>query len=184
MVIQAALLVLGLAGRQPAVPPCRAEPGRNAERVRGEVTKGQPFSRVTPTGWVLHLVPVPEGWLLTVATRGREAEDLSRLTPPWHAVPNPREIEGWHFRNAANTGPNEGSVNAPAERRDFIFSPDVGRGIEYNGSATRAEDVDRVRSFGRGWLFIESYRLTPPREGERAAFESLTFSACLTWPAG
>jgi hypothetical protein len=65
-----------------------------------------------------------------------------------------------------------------------IFSPQVGRGIEYNGSATTSEDVAKVRSFGRGWLFIEFYRLTPPRKGERAAFESLAFSACLTWPAG
>jgi hypothetical protein len=99
-------------------------------------------------------------------------------------VPNPREIEGWHFRNTANTGPNHGSVNAPQELREFIFSPEVGRGIDYNGSATSADDVARVRSFGRGWLFIESYILTPPRRGDRASFESLRFSACVTWPAG
>jgi hypothetical protein len=116
--------------------------------------------------------------------KGRETEDLSRLTPPWHFVPNPREIEGWQFRNADNTGPNDGSVNAPQELREFIFSPALGLELEYHGSATTAEDVEKVRRFGRGWFFIESYRLTAPRRGERAAFESLTFSACVTWPAG
>ncbi|MGH9372687.1 MAG: hypothetical protein ACRD15_14265, partial [Vicinamibacterales bacterium] len=69
------------------------------------------------------------------------------------------------------------------ELREFIFSPQVGRGIEFNGSRTTPEDVEKVRAFGRGWLFIETYTLTPPRRGERAAFETITFSACLTWPA-
>ena len=75
-------------------------------------------------------------------------------------------------------------MNAPQELREFIFSPAVGREVEYNGSATSVEDVEKVRLFGRGWLFIESYPLTPPQRGERAAFEMIKFSACLTWPAG
>ena len=163
--------------------PCEAAAGRKAERVRGTVTRGDPFTRATPSGWIVKLAPDPHGWFLQVTMKGRETEDLSRLTPPWHFVPNPREIEGWHFRNAANTGPNDGSVNAPQELRDFIFSPAVGREVEYDGSATTPESVEKVRSFGRGWLSIESYRLTPPRPGKRAAFESMTFSVCLTWPA-
>jgi hypothetical protein len=185
MIFQTMLLplVMSVLGAQAPVPRCESEPGRRAEQIRGEVSRGNGFSRLTPAGWILRLVPGGEGWFLQVTSKGREMEDLSRLTPPWHFVPNAREIDGWHFRNADNTGPNDGSVNAPQELRDFIFSPEVGRGIEYNGSATTPEDVERVRSFGRGWLFLESYRLTPPRQGERAAFESLKFSACLTWPA-
>jgi len=168
---------------QAGAPGCAAEPGRLAERVSGEVSRGRAFEAVTLGGWILRLVPSEDGWLLQVAARGREAEDLSRLTPPWHGVPNPREIDGWHFRNAANTGPNDGSVNAPQALREFVFSPEVGRGLEYAGSATLLEDVEKVRAFGRGWLFVESYALTPPVRGGRAAFESMRFSACLTWPA-
>jgi hypothetical protein len=67
--------------------------------------------------------------------------------------------------------------------RDFIFSPEVGRGIEYEGSATSEADVERVKAFGRGWLHIDSYRLTPPHKGEQSAFQWLRFTACLTWPA-
>ena len=177
-------LVTGLMAQTAAPPGCEPEPGRKAERIHGTVGRAQRFSATTPSGWILQLLPDAEGWFLQVTTTGREREDLSRLTPPWHFVPNAREIAGWHFRNADNTGPNDGSVNAPQELRDFIFSPAVGRELEYNGSATPADDVEKVRSFGRGWLFIESYGLTPPRRGERAAFETITFSACLTWPAG
>jgi hypothetical protein len=142
------------------------------------------FILPTAGGWILELVPIEEGWFLQVTVRGREEEDLSRLTPPWHGVPNPRMIEGWHFRNEDNTGPNDGSVNAPGELREFVFSPDVGRSIEYNGSSTSSEDVAKVQSFGRGWLHLDQFRLTPMRKGERASFEWLEFSACLTWPAG
>jgi hypothetical protein len=178
------LLAASLVGQRAAVPECESHPGRDAERIRGSVSRGESFSQTTPYGWILRLVPDPHGWFLQVTTEGRENEDLSRLTPPWHFVPNAREIEGWHFRKADNTAPNDGSVNAPQQVREFIFSPAVGGEIEYNGSATRPEDVEKVRSFGRGWFFIESYRLTPPRRSERAAFEAITFSACLTWTAG
>lgn len=176
-------LAIGLAGQRTSAPECRSEVGRRAERLHGTVKRGETFERATAAGWILTLRPRPEGWLLTVTMKGREGEDLSRLTPPWHFVPNDCEIEGWHFRNAGNTGPNDGSVNAPQELREFIFSPAVGRGIEYSGSGTSGEDVDKVRAFGRGWLFIEEYKLTPPLRGTRAAFETMTFSACLTWPA-
>jgi hypothetical protein len=163
---------------------CAPQPGRQAAAVRGEVRRGEPFARSTPGGWMVRLVPAPHGWLLEVAMEGRETEDLSRLTPPWHFAPNPRQIDGWHLRDRDNAGPNDGSVNAPQALREFIFSPRVGRGLEYAGSATRPDDVAAVRAFGRGWFHIDDYRLTAPRRGERAAFEWLRFSVCLTWPAG
>jgi hypothetical protein len=184
--IHAALLfvALGAMNAQLATPMCAASPGRRAERIQGEVVRGAVFSAVTPGDWVLRLDPGPEGWFLRVTQKGREMEDLSRLTPPWHFVPNARELEGWHFRNLDNTGPNDGNPNAPQELREFIFSPEVGRGIEYSGSATTPEDVAKVEAFGRGWLHLDEFRLTPPRRGERASFEWLRFTACLTWPAG
>ena len=184
--VHAVLIAVGASAMnvQLALPPCAATPGRRAEQSRGEVLTGAAFRAATAEGWILHLVPGPEGWFLQVTQKGREMEDLSRLTPPWHFVPNARELDGWHFRNGDNTGPNDGSVNAPQELREFIFSPEVGRGIEYNGSATTPEDVAKVESFGRGWLHLDAFRLTPPRRGERASFEWLRFTACLTWPAG
>jgi hypothetical protein len=116
--------------------------------------------------------------------RARSGDGQSRAAhAPWHFVPNPTELFGWHFRDSSNTRPNDGTTNAPQELREFIFSPEVGRTIEYNGSATTEADVKRVDAFGRGWLHVDAYQLTPPRRGERAAFEWLEFTACLTWPA-
>lgn len=180
------LMALNTPGAQARVaPPCTLAPGRSAEQLEGEVTKGQVFSKVTSGGWILKLVPVHEGWLLQIAMKGRETEDLSRLTPPWHFAPNPRQIDAWHFRNADNTSPNDGSVNAPQALREFIFSPQVGREIQgpLATSSPTSEEVERVRAFGRGWLHVDEFRLTPPRPGEPASFERLKFSACLTWPA-
>lgn len=181
------LMAFSTPGAQGRVAPqCTPAPGRSAEQVEGEVTKGQEFSKATSGGWILRLVPAQAGWFLQITTKGRETEDLSRLTPPWHFVPNPREIEGWHFRNADNTSPNEGNLNAPQELREFIFSPQVGREIQgpLATSSPTIEEVERVQAFGRGWLHLDEFRLTPPRRGERASFELLKFSACLTWPAG
>jgi hypothetical protein len=176
-------LLLALMASQAAVPRCVPEAGRLADSVRGEVTKGNSVEAPTSGGWILRLRPVDGGWTLEIGQAGRNDEDLSRLTPPWHFVPNPRDIMGSHFRNAENSGPNDGSVNAPGEVREFIFSPEVGRGIEYNGSATTEADVAKVERFGRGWFRLEEFRLTAPRRGERASFEWLKFSACLSWPA-
>jgi hypothetical protein len=166
-----------------ASPACVPEPGRRSTLLHGAVDRADRFVRVTEGGWQLRLEPIEHGWAVHISTPDRPADDFSRLTPPWHSSVNALAIEGWQFRNAVNTGPNDGSVNAPVARRDFIFSPLVGRGID-GGNATSAADMERVQAFGRGWIFIDSYRLTPPRRGGRADFESLTFWACLSWPAG
>ena len=178
-------LLIGLVALLAEVAParCRPEPGRVAEEIRGEVRADSTFERGMAGGrFVVRLEPTENGWVLRIHESGRPEEDLSGLTPPWHFVPNPREIEGWHFRNAANTGPNDGSVNAPGSSRWFIFSPEVGRTIEYSGSATTEEDVARVEAFGRGTLRILRYRLSPPAPGARARFEWMRFAVCLTWP--
>ena len=162
---------------------CRPTHGRVAEEIRGEIRADSTFERATPHGrFIARLEPMEYGWYLRIYEPDRIGDDLARLTPPWHFVPNPREIEGWHFRNAQNTGPNDGSVNAPGKQRDFIFSPEVGRTIEYDGSNTTEEDVARVEAFGRGTLTILDYELSPPAPGERARFVRMKFVVCLTWP--
>lgn len=173
---------LGAAALQADGPRCAPEPGRGAEEFRGEVTRGKEFRRATRAGWIFKLVPAAHGWLLEVSVAHRETEDLSRLTPPWHSVPNPRDIAGWQFRDQDNLGPGIGTVNAAQRLREFIFSPEVGRSIRYDGGGTTLEDVAKVEAFGRGWLHVDAFRLTPPRKGDRASFERLTFSVCLTWP--
>jgi hypothetical protein len=42
------------------------------------------------------------------------------VSPPFHDNYE-FDIVGWEFRNENNTGPNDGSVNAPQEDREFNF---------------------------------------------------------------
>ena len=149
----------------------------------GEVRAGEAFERRFGPGFVFRLEPTPLGWLITVRENGRD-DDLTRLTPPLHFVPNPRELEGWHFRNAANTGPNEGDVNAPGKTRAFIFSPEVGRTIAGPAATTSptSVEIEAVRAAGSGTLWIEDYRFDRIDSGQpRAGFAWLCFTVALAW---
>jgi hypothetical protein len=151
-----------------------------------EAYGGKPFLRYFGPHFTFHLHPTPQGWLLSV-TDQRGTEDISRLTPPFHFVPNPREIEGWHFRNADNSGPNEPgdkNVNAPGEIREFIFSPEVGRTID-GPTAHRKPDekeIDRIRQYGTGTLTILEFRLKDLEPGKQAGFEWMRFRVEISWP--
>lgn len=122
----------------------------------GELERGQTFSRGFHDSLLFKLVPSRFGWTLSISTVSRPEEDMTRLTPPFHAVPNPRDIEGWHFRNEMNTGPNDGSVNAPDSVREFIFSPRVGITINDPPSI---EQIEQIKRDGTGILTITSIEL-------------------------
>jgi hypothetical protein len=155
--------------------------------LEAEVRGSRAFERSFGGRFLFRLEPDTLGWTITVREVGRD-EDLSRLTPPFHFVPNPRYIEGWHFRNADNTGPNEPgekNVNAPGEIREFIFSPEVGRSVADPVSAgpVTPEEVERVRAFGRGRLTILSFGLEDLRPGQRARFGWMKVRVELWWDA-
>ena len=72
-------------------------------------------------GLVFRLAPDTYGWTIGVIAAGRPDEDFAGIaTPPYRGI-NARYLEGWHFRNGANTGPNTGDVNAPQHEREFAF---------------------------------------------------------------
>jgi hypothetical protein len=156
----------------------------NSTVIQGEVTEGKAFEKVFGPDFTFRLQPIPHGWSVEVRIRGRE-DDISRFTPPWHSVPNPRDIEGWHFRNADNTGPNDGSVNAPQEQRDFIFSPEVGATIAGPGANRwpTPEEMDRVVAFGQGVLVISDLVLADLEPGKQARIAGMKFRVTLWWPA-
>lgn len=155
----------------------------NAATIYGEVKAGEEFSHQFGSMYQLRLLPQPLGWLLSI-TEDSRLEDLSRLTPPWHGSPNPRELEGWHLRNSENTGPNEPgakNINAPGLEREFIFSPEVGRTIDgpnRTAKPTTAE-VAKITAFGKGTLSILDYRLTSLEPYRQAGFEWLKFKVDL-----
>lgn len=160
---------------------------RQHARIDGEIKAGQPFERPFGPGFLFRLTPHPAGW--TIAVLGSPAgNDLSRLTTPLRGPMNPLEIEGWQFRNADNSGPNEPGAknrNAPQEVRDFSFSPDVPRLMDAksNGEWPPAEVIFGIRCFGRGRLTITDYTLKNLGQGELAEFASMRFKVELSWPA-
>lgn len=159
---------------------------RTPVRFTGEVKAGETYSVDFDDRFCFQLLPSPYGWLVVI-TDERKTEDISRLTPPWHFVPNPREIEGWHFRNADNTRPNSAgdkNVNAPGNVREFIFSPQVGRtlGDPEAKAPVSPEEIHSIMDFGTGRLIITGYELTNLQKGERASFRWMHFIVELSWP--
>jgi hypothetical protein len=146
------------------------------------VRAGQPYERALWDGLRLELKPLDLGWRIEIRDSTRPDVDLASITPPYHFVPNPCDIEGWHFRNQANTGPNQGDVNAPQEVREFIFSPEVGRSIRDPAEGTAAitdDDVERAGRRGRGVLEVLDLDLTPPAKNARAGIRSMRFRVAI-----
>jgi hypothetical protein len=107
--------------------------------------------------------------------------DLTAITPPFRFGVNPRDIEGWHFRNETNTGSNDGSVNAPQLDRIFLFSP----ALEGTGGYRPPDDATEIEfdgSEGRGSLMIHDAGFADLEPGQKARMLYLNFSVCLTWP--
>ncbi|MBN1426848.1 MAG: hypothetical protein JXB07_00600 [Anaerolineae bacterium] len=98
----------------------------------GQVTRGQTFEHEISPSLVFYLCPIQHaeygdiGWQITISNQPQNGCDPDSpdyagiVTPPFRGL-NSRDIVGWHFRNEDNTGPNQGSVNAPQENRLFNF---------------------------------------------------------------
>lgn len=170
-------MIVAVVALSAAVANC--PPAHTCVSFEGKVSRGERLSRRFGAGLTLVLEPIEHGWEIVVRD-DRPSENIARLTPPFHFVPNPRYIEGWHFRNAGNTGPNDGSVNAPQQERNFIFSVEVGRSIDYPPAP---EQVAALREGGQGHLVIKSYELNAPLRGQRAVMTHLVFSVLLSWPS-
>ena len=89
-------------------------------RFSGEVLRGETFEKEISSNLVFRLVPRPQGWDIQIGNKTNPDLDFSRITLPLRGI-NSRQLNGWHFRNADNTGINDGSVNAPQEIREFEF---------------------------------------------------------------
>ncbi len=151
-----------------------------------EVAGNAGFGFELDNGWTFELVRDPAGWSIRLfdhATDGT-VSDLTSLTPPHGGAPNPRDILGWHFRNAANTGPNEGDVNAPQHLRGFVISPGLAGTGGYKASTDPGEPrlIEPGPDDGIGWLRVEDMGLSNLVAGEQATMNYLKFSACLSWP--
>ena len=139
------------------------------ETFTGQVFQGKRIRRPFGNRFELILEPMhPDGWEIMVKEIGRD-ENLARLTPPLHFVPNPRYIEGWHLlEDPSGCATREFLAEAgPANPRKFIFSPEMGT-RDTGPNAVRGvtpEEVEEIRRFGRGALTIEKFRLQAKADG-------------------
>ena len=155
-----------------AVSGCRA----GTYAFSGVVKRGETFSRQFG-GFLFNLKPMECGWTIDIV-QGKQ-HYLANFTLPRHSVPNPIDIEGWHFRNEANTGPNTGDVNAPDEHREFFFSPKFGTCMSTPENASQSEFGAAARD-GTGVLEITDLTLGNLKLGEKADIQEMTFTVRLT----
>jgi len=139
-----------------------------SEKYFGRVEAGKPFRRAFGSRFEFILEPMPEGWQIVVKEYGRD-ENLARLTPPFHLMPNPREIEGWQFLEKPSKCVHRPySADAgPANPRQFIFSPEIGKTIAGPDSrkALADENIDAVKKFGRGEIDVKKFKLMSGKDG-------------------
>lgn len=90
----------------------------------GEVSREQVFEYKIGPNLYFQLRPTGYGWKVWIGNKSQPFDNyVGVVTPPYHGM-NAIYIEGWHFRNSDNTGPNvpgEKLVNAPQKVRRFYF---------------------------------------------------------------
>lgn len=138
------------------------------EMFHGRLDSGRRYHRPFGSCFVFILEPRPDGWEIIVKEHGRD-ENLARLTPPLHFVPNPRYIEGWHLSdNPSLCATREYLADAgPENPRRFIFSPEVGKAIDGPGAgmSVTPKDIEYIENFGRGLMNIKRFKLEPGVNG-------------------
>lgn len=153
-------------------------PPRFDLRFIGVVREGETFRRPFADRFEFALEARRWGWEIVVRKIGEE-DNLARLTPPLHFLPNPREIEGWHFLadpRQCRARPYE-AESGPENPRRFIFSPKVG---ELATRSPTPADLVAIEAFGRGTLTVEEAQLGPPDAEGCPSIRSLRFSVQLT----
>jgi hypothetical protein len=156
----------------------------------GEVLKGQTYEKQLPASLFFRLVPQDLGWTISIGAKDNPENNFcSVVTPPYRGI-NAIHIEGWHFRNSDNTGPNQvgaKNVNAPQQRRDFQFvlnSGDYRRAFDalqillwpYSYSKQQIDQADAVHARlpkGSGTLVIRELRLNALEVGKQAGIDLL-----------
>jgi hypothetical protein len=169
----------------------------------GEVLRGEKFEKALPNDLGFILEPTPyaeEGWVGWTVFVGPASEPFNNYagiaTPPFRGL-NGLEILGWHFRNADNTAPNDGSVNAPQEERLFSF---VLNDTDYqiasetvecimwpplceNMDISEAIDLHQSVPKASGRLLVTQLALGNLKPGKRAWIENMEFKVELELPA-
>lgn len=170
--------------------------------LRGEISRGETMIHRFDhegTAYEFRLVPTGGGWTIWIGDPAhRDHNYVAAATPPFRGI-NPAVVEGWHFRNSDNTGPNapgQTNVNAPQKERRFFFArdeagyqeaqealeillrPDGRPESEIRNAELRLTMVPR----GEGTLWIDALELGNLTPGERAHIQRMAFRVRLQLP--
>jgi len=187
-------------------------PTRTTKKVikfSGEVKRGENFEKEISNNLVFRLRPIELGWEIFVGYKRskpniepiRDEEDANFaivVTPPFRGI-NHLDIEGWHFRNADNTGPNEPgpkNVNAPGDIRKFYFVLNnsdyqkAGKALDrllwpYSYSEQKVKEAEFILSKlkrGYGILTIQDLKLNNLMPGQQAGIDWMKFDVELHFP--
>ena len=164
-----------------ATQGCGAAEGWTSVDFDGEAFGRHPFE--TGAGrYRLALVPTDHGWRIQV--RDAIGNDLAMFSAPARPVDtNALNIAGWHFRNADNSGPNRGDVNAPQSLRSFVFGR-LAADPALNPALTAPAMAVTHDAGGRGELIIDDYGLADLEPRQRARLVYMRFRGCLEWYPG
>lgn len=182
--------------------PAPGAPTSSRVRFWGEVRGDDRFEHPIPGGLRFLLRPIdgsepshPEGWSIEILGSDSTENYVGIATPPYRGI-NPRLIEAWHFRNADNSGPNKGQVNAPQRERDFFFVVSrsdyvlCGDALDrvlwpYAFSDAAVDSAQQVLDHvprGEGRLTIRAMKLGGLTKDARPWFESMRFDVVLQLP--
>lgn len=172
----------------------------------GQVVQGETYQKEITQSLLFCLLPDSltdaTGWWFSITGNTEDGCEYQKpsyvgiVTPPFHGT-NSGLIEGWHFRNEDNTGPNDGSVNAPQETRwfQFLLSEEEYQ-IAWQAHSCRfwnmcdnltpeeAMNIIWAIPKARGTLTITDLLLGNLVIGERAWIESMSFTVELLLPQG
>ncbi len=139
---------------------------RYAESFTGEVAGGETYSHWFGPALEFALLPMGGGWEIAVR-QPTSLDNLARLTPPLHFLPNPRDIEPWHLLAVPPACAPPDLEQPPGPRRDFLYSRAVGVTIDGpdTSRAVTPEETEQVRRDGHGVMEILSATPGPLRDG-------------------
>lgn len=150
----------------------------------GVVERGATFVYTLSPTLTFRLIPLGEDWEIWVGDLASGDDNYAQwVTPPLYGV-NVRQIQGWHFRNQENSGPNAPgaeNVNAPQHIRPFCFTlsrADHDQAMRWwNEQRSSGLVADTAFDFatGVGLLTITELVLGNLTVGEQAWIERMAF---------
>lgn len=162
------LFLVALLPTAVAAKTCMPTDAFRAQTFSGEISGRHIYAQQIEPNLYLELQPIEFGWRIKL--RDDNHMDLaSAASTPRFGI-SPLDLEGWHFRNAANSGANDGGINAPQQERRFSFS------------ISSADRKNLDKKLGFGWLMVRDLGLADLRKGQRARLVYLRFDGCLMIP--